>query len=79
MLSTKKTIKTLWIFLTVNYLFCDIFSLSYSEHLKAMLVGELDGIVFTQQFLLFFAFVIILSLIAIVILAFTWKTEDKVS
>jgi hypothetical protein len=51
----KILLSTLWIFLTVNFLFCDIFTLMYSEELKNLLNGSIDGMQITQEFLLGFA------------------------
>ena len=53
----KVLISTLWVFLVVNFMFCDIFSLMYSEDLKKILTGNIDGVQMTQHFLLSFAIV----------------------
>lgn len=67
MLNTKQLLSTLWIFLTVNYLFCDVFSLYYSEYLKQLLIGEIDGILFTEKFLLSFAIIMEIPMLMIVL------------
>lgn len=67
MLNTKQLLSTLWIFLTVNYLFCDVFSLYYSEFLKQLLTGEIEGILFTEKFLLSFAIIMEIPMIMIVL------------
>jgi hypothetical protein len=51
----KKILTTLWIFLTVNFIFCDVFTLMHSKDLKNLLSGNIDGMVITQEFLLSFA------------------------
>jgi len=49
----KQTIlSTLWIFVTVNYIFCDVFTLMHPEELKQILSGSVGSIQMTQQFLL---------------------------
>ena len=54
----KKTLlSVLWIVLTANFLFCDIFTLMHSPDLQNFLTGSLDGMQLTQEFLLGFAIV----------------------
>ncbi|MFS4468522.1 DUF6326 family protein [Maribacter sp. 2210JD10-5] len=65
--NVKNTLSILWIFLSVNYLFCDVFSLYLSESLKQLLTGEMDGIAFTQEFLLTFAIIMEIPLLMIVL------------
>jgi len=48
----KVLISTLWIFAALNYLYCDVVSLMDSELLKQYLSGKVNGMVFTQGFLL---------------------------
>ena len=45
-------LSTLWIFVTVNYIFCDVFSLFYAPDLKQFLSGRVGDIELTQGFLL---------------------------
>ena len=42
----------LWIFVTLNYLYCDLIGLMDSTLLKQYLEGEVDGLIITPQFLL---------------------------
>lgn len=48
----KVLLSTIWIFATFNYLYCDVFSLMDSELLKQYLTGKVNGMEFTQGFLL---------------------------
>ena len=48
----KVLLSTIWIFATFNYLYCDVLSLMDSELLKQYLVGKVNGIEFSQGFLL---------------------------
>ncbi|MEM7552106.1 MAG: DUF6326 family protein [Bacteroidota bacterium] len=45
MIQNRKVIlSTLWIFVTLNYLYCDVLSLMLAELLNALLTGEVAGI-----------------------------------
>ena len=49
----KKTLfSTLWIFVTLNYLYCDLMGLMDSALLKQYLTGTINGLVLDEQFLL---------------------------
>jgi hypothetical protein len=51
-LDRKVLLSTIWIFATFNYLYCDVVSLMDSELLKQYLTGKVNGMIFTQGFLL---------------------------
>ena len=61
----KIVLSTLWIFLTVNFVFCDVFTLMHSEDLRKILTGNVDGIQMSQQFLLGFAFIMEIPMLMI--------------
>ena len=64
----KKTLlSTLWIFLTVNFIFCDVFTLMHSEDLKNLLNGSVDGMQMTQEFLLSFAIMMEIPMLMILL------------
>lgn len=67
MTNTKNLLSKLWIFLTVNYIFCDVFSLFHSEFLNQLFAGEVDGIEFTEPFLLNFAIIMEIPMLMIVL------------
>ena len=48
----KSTISTLWLFATVNYLYCDVVSLMDPNLLKQYLGGSVHGVPMTPGFLL---------------------------
>ena len=48
----KKVLSILWIFATVNYLFCDVLTLMNSEDLKQILTGTVGSLEMTPNFLL---------------------------
>jgi Na+-driven multidrug efflux pump len=63
----KKLLSTIWIFLTVNFIFCDVFTLMYSEDLKQLLSGKVGEIELTQEFLLIFAIIMEIPMLMIVL------------
>ena len=48
----KVLLSTIWIFVVLNYLFCDVVSFMDAELLKQYLVGNVGGMELTQGFLL---------------------------
>jgi uncharacterized protein DUF6326 len=48
----KSTLSTLWLFATVNYLYCDVVSLMDPNLLKQYLAGNVGGMSVTPGFLL---------------------------
>ena len=51
-LNKKALISTIWIFVVLNYLYCDVMSLMDSNLLSQYLTGSLDGMAITDGFLL---------------------------
>ena len=52
MTSTRTRLSTLWIFATLNYLYCDVVTLMDSSNLKGFLAGSVGAIDVTPGFLL---------------------------
>lgn len=58
MVASKQTkdrrviLSTLWIFVTLNYLYCDVLGLMDAEILNQFLTGIVDGLVIDKNFLL---------------------------
>ncbi len=67
MMSRKVFLSTLWIFLVVNYIFCDVFTLFYAPELNKLLSGVVGGVELTQEFLLVFAVTMEISMLMIVL------------
>ena len=67
MITTKEKLFTLWIFVTVNYIFCDIFTLFYSENLKQLMSGAMGGMDITETFLFAFSVIMELPMLMIVL------------
>ena len=51
-MNKKVVLSTLWIFVTLNYLYCDVMSLMDSNILKQLLAGTIDGMSMNENFLL---------------------------
>jgi len=63
----KVLLSTLWLFVTVNYIFCDVFTLFYAPDLNQFLSGHADGVELTQSFLLTFAIIMEFAMVMIVL------------
>ena len=50
-MSHQVKLSTLWIFVTLNYLYCDVIGLMDSTILNQYLTGNVDGLELTQEFL----------------------------
>jgi len=50
--SMRSKLSTLWLFATVNYLYCDVVSLMDPALLKQYVAGTINGMVVSQGFLL---------------------------
>lgn len=63
--SIPSILSKLWLILTLNYLFCDLFSLFLSKNLTQLLNGGIGEITFTEQFLLFFSVIMEIPIIMV--------------
>mgnify|MGYP003682929983 CR=1 FL=1 len=63
----KNLLSLLWIYLTVNYIYCDVFTLHLAKYLEAFLSGDVGGMKITEEFLLFFSIVMQIPMIMIVL------------
>ena len=76
----KILLSTLWLFATVNYMFCDIFTLFHSESLKQLMSGEMGGMIISQTFLLGFAILMEIVMVMIVLSRFLpYKTNRSLN
>ncbi|MDO6736833.1 DUF6326 family protein [Wenyingzhuangia sp. 2_MG-2023] len=48
----KKILSTLWVFVTLNYLYCDLIGLMDANLLNQYLTGEVEGLKMSNNFLL---------------------------
>lgn len=63
----KSHLSTLWIFLTVNYIFCDVFTLMHAADLQQLLTGKVGNMEVTQEFLLSFAIIMEIPMLMILL------------
>ncbi len=66
----KNLLSLLWIYLTLNYIYCDVFTLHLAKYLEAFLSGEVGGMKITEEFLLIFSVVMQIPMIMIVLSRF---------
>jgi len=74
----KVLLSTLWIFLTVNFIFCDVFTLMHSEDLRNLLDGSVDGMQITQAFLLGFAIMMEIPMLMILLSRLLTPTPNRI-
>ena len=67
----------LWIYLTANYIYCDVFTLHLAKYLEAFLSGEVGTMKITEEFLLIFAVVMQIPVVMIVLSKFLAFTLNK--
>lgn len=63
----KNLLSLLWIYLTVNYIYCDVFTLHLAKYLEAFLSGDVGGMKITEEFLLIFSIVMQIPMVMIVL------------
>ena len=63
----KVLFSTLWVFVTVNYIFCDVFTLFHAPDLNQFLTGHSGGMELTQSFLLTSAIIMEFAIVMIVL------------
>lgn len=66
-MDTKSKLSILWVFLVVNYIFCDVFTLMYAEDLQKILSRQVGSVVLDQTALLGFAVVMEIPMLMIVL------------
>lgn len=68
MTNKKDFLSTLWVFVTLNYLYCDLIGLMDSNLLKQYFTGSVEGMVINEIFL-FYAGILMEIPIAMVVLS----------
>lgn len=53
MKNKKDFLSTLWVFVTLNYLYCDLIGLMDPSLLKQYLTGKVEGMIINERFLLY--------------------------
>lgn len=52
-MNKKDLLSTLWVFVTINYLYCDLIGLMDASLLKQYLTGRVEGMKISREFLLY--------------------------
>ena len=55
MIAMREKLQLLWVFLFLNFIFCDVFTLFHAPTLNKLLTGAVDGMALTEPVLLGFA------------------------
>lgn len=63
----KAILSTLWIFVTLNYLYCDVMSMMNPEVLNDFLTGDLGFVQITEEFLLGSAILMEIPILSIIL------------
>lgn len=67
MIPTREKLQLLWVFLFLNFIFCDVFTLFYGPTLNQLLTGTIDGVAMTQPALLGFAVLMELGMVMVLV------------
>lgn len=79
-MSRQSQLSTLWVFLFLNYIFCDVFSLMYPPMIQEMATtGLVFGIDLTQEFLLFFAVVMEAGMVMVLVSRFAPRRANRIA
>ncbi len=65
--TTREKLSLLWIFLFLNFIFCDVFTLFYAPSLGELMTGVMGGMVMDQSFLLIFSILMELGLVMVLV------------
>lgn len=68
-LNRPMLLSKLWVFLSLNYILCDLISNMEMSALRGLLDGEIAGITMTQEFLLFAAITLEIPFLMVVLSA----------
>lgn len=52
-MNKKDVLSTIWVFVTINYLYCDLIGLMDASLLKQYLTGQVEGMIISKEFLLY--------------------------
>lgn len=67
MTGTRDKLSLLWVFLFLNFIFCDVFTLFYAPTLNQLLTGVVDGMAMSQPFLLGFAVLMEIGMVMVLV------------
>lgn len=75
-MNKKDLLSTLWVFVTINYLYCDLIGLMDASLLKQYLAGKVEGMEISREFLLYAG---ILMEVPIAMILLSKILKDKLS
>ena len=67
MIETREKLQLLWIFLFLNFIFCDVFTLFHAPTLNQLLTGTIDGMAMNETFLLVFAVLMEMGIVMVLV------------
>ena len=67
MLNARDKLQLLWIFLFLNFIFCDVFTLFHAPTLNQLMTGNIDGMAMNEPFLLVFAVLMELGMVMVLV------------
>lgn len=67
MLTARDKLQLIWIFLFLNFIFCDVFTLFHAPTLNQLLTGTIDGMAMSEPFLLVFAILMELGMVMVLV------------
>jgi hypothetical protein len=67
MIETREKLQLLWIFLFLNFIFCDVFTLFHAPTLNQLLTGTIDGMAMSEPFLLGFAVLMEMGIVMVLV------------
>jgi hypothetical protein len=67
MIATREKLQLLWVFLFLNFIFCDVFTLFHGPTLNQLLTGSVDGIPMSEPALLGFAVLMELGMVMVLV------------
>lgn len=75
----KVRLSTLWLFATLNYIYCDVLGLMNPSLLKGFLAGKVSGIDVTQGFLLASAVLVEIPMAMVLLSRLLPRSSNRVS
>ncbi|MHA6298427.1 DUF6326 family protein [Devosia sp. CAU 1758] len=70
MTDARGALPIIWVFLFLNFIFCDVFTLFHGPTLNQLLAGEVDGVPMSQEFLLGFSVLMEIGMVMVLVSRF---------
>ena len=81
MRKSKELLSTLWVFVTLNYLYCDVMGLMDSNLLNQYLTGSVDGLELSESFLFYASILMEIPILMVVmskVLPIKWNAWTNI-